>query len=246
MRLLLAALSCPKGDVESNLARHCDLIKRGRDASCGLVLLPEMSLTGYCAAAAISLGHPAVETLVRATADAPALCFGLAEKAPSGAPYITQVVAAEGRLLAVHRKAALGEGESDEFQPGTPSGVFTIGEVSCSLAICAEIGTEAPYVLEVRLVLGPSAPGLYGNRRQTDDDWRRGFDWWHGSVYDDATRLLGRDQLLAVSTQAGPTDDEDFPGWAGLIGPAGRTLAQLADWQEGVLIATIPPTDAPR
>lgn len=265
------SLTCPKGEIETNLARHSALLAEGRDAGCDLVLLPEMSLTGYCPAAATSLSDPAVQELVRQTWTGPDLCFGLAERsmadttadtetasqpdsapgsepdsAPGSPPYITQVLASGGRIVTVHHKAWLGEGEDGDFQGGTPAAPFTVQATACSMAVCAEIGTEAPYGIGSTLVLAPAAPGLYGERRLSDGDWQRGFDWWRGSVLDDAARLLGPDRWLAVSTQAGATVDEDFPGWAALVGPRGDVVAELPDWREGTLVVTIPPSDAGR
>ncbi len=240
MRLLLTALACPKGDVDTNLERHDATIARARDAGCDLVLLPEMSLTGYRASAAVPLTHPAVGRIVDDTATGPRVCFGLVErKAGGGTPYITQLVAGAGRLIAIHRKAHLGEGEDGDFVAGEPADVFEVGGFPCSLAVCAEIGTRAPYRPEAHLILGPAAPGLYGERRSSDESWRRGFDWWRGSVLADASRLLRPGQWLAVSTQAGATDDEDFPGWAALIGPGGAVVAELADWREGTLVVDV-------
>src|SRR5262249_3359893 len=149
------------------------------------------SLTGYLPAAAIGLDSSAVRALIEATRESPDLSFGFVESAKTGElPYITQVVARRGELIAVHRKASLGEGEDADFQPGTASARFRVAGVSCALAVCAEIGVGAPYETRARIILGPSAPGLYGDRNVTDDDWRRGFDWWHGSVLDDARRLV--------------------------------------------------------
>ncbi len=241
MRLLLTALHCPKGEIGTNLARHHELLGHGADAGCDLVLLPEMSLTGYLPHAAITLADPSVAELVEATGGGPALCFGLVEEsAPGQSPYITQVLANNGRVAAVHRKAGLGEGEAEHFVPGDPTDRLTLAGVPVSLAVCAEIGTEPPYQLESTLVLAPAAPGLYGNRRHTDADWRNGFDWWRGSVVDDARRLLRPGQWLAVSTQAGATVDEDFPGWAALVAPGGEVVAELPDWREGRLIVDVP------
>jgi predicted amidohydrolase len=241
MRLLLTALSCPKGDIEGNLKSARGLLTHGRDAGCHLVLLPEMSLTGYRPAAAIALSHPAVVDLVRATEHAPALCFGLVEARQAGRPpYITQVLAHQGEMVAVHRKAGLGDGEADHFSAGTAAGRLVVDDVPVSLAVCAEIGAQAPYELNSSLVLGPSAPGLYGERRRSDSDWQRGFDWWRGSVIADAKRLLRPGQWLAVSTQAGATDDEDFPGWAALLEPGGSVAVELPDWREGVLVVESP------
>jgi NAD+ synthase (glutamine-hydrolysing) len=241
MRLLLTALHCPKGDIEANLERSSELLTDGREAGCDLVLLPEMSLTGYRPAAAITLRHHAVVDLVGATEHAPALCFGFVEARAAGEPpYITQLLARGGEVVGVHRKAGLGDGEAAQFTAGTPTRGLLVGDVPVSLAVCAEIGTEPPYEQASSVVLAPAAPGLYGERRRSDSDWQRGFDWWRGSVVADAKRLLRPGQWLAVSTQAGATDDEDFPGWAALVGPAGSVVAELPDWRDGALVVDIP------
>jgi predicted amidohydrolase len=240
LRLLLTALNCPKGDIDANLERARELLGQGRESGCDLVLLPEMSLTGYRPSAAIGLSHPAVADLVASTDRGPAICFGLVEESASGqAPYITQVIAAGGEVTAVHRKAGLGDGEGADFVAGAPTGVAVVSGVPVSVAVCAEIGLAAQYELESAVVLAPSAPGLYGERRSSDADWRRGFEWWRGSVLADAERLLRPGQWLAVSTQAGATDDEDFPGWAALVGAAGTVAAELPDWREGALVVDV-------
>jgi predicted amidohydrolase len=237
MRVMLTSLLCAKGDVAGNLARHRDLLTEGRDRGCDLVLFPEMSLTGYSPAAAVPLTHPAVLHLVRETVDAPAVSFGVVEQDRAGGlPFITQLVASHGKVVAVHRKEHLGDGEDGVFQAGAGAGIFEVAGTACTVAICAEIGTEPPYVLGARLVLGPAAPGLYGDRRLSDRDWQRGFAWWRGSVTDDAARLLRPDQVLVVSTQAGATEDEDFPGWAAKLGPGGDVASALPDWRQGRLI----------
>ena len=53
VRLLLTAMRCVKGDLDGNARRHLDLLAAGRAAGCDLVLLPEMSLTGYDPEAAV-------------------------------------------------------------------------------------------------------------------------------------------------------------------------------------------------
>lgn len=240
MRLLLTALHCPKGALEHNAARARELLAHGRGQGCDLVLLPEMSLTGYRPSAAVPLDADVVTDLVASTAGGgPALSFGLVEARPGGPPYITQVVAAAGELTAVHRKSGLGEGEAGLFHPGMGGVGLDVGGTRCSFAVCAEIGTSPPYQLAASLVLGPAAPGLYGVRR-TDEDWQRGLAWWRSSVLADARSFLPPRSWLAVSTQAGATDDEDFPGWAALVASGGTVVAELDDWREGVLVVDVP------
>jgi len=237
---MLTALRCAKGEVATNLRSHLDLLHRGKAAGCDLVLLPEMSLTGYQASAAITLDHPAVAELVAGTTGSTALSFGLVESPGEGVddprPCITQVVAVDGAIITVHRKAGLPDDELADFQRGQGSGPMRLGSTSTTLAVCAEIGTRPPYNQGASLVLGPAAPGLYGPRRVTEADWRRGYDWWRGSVLGDAARLLPAGSFLAVSTQAGATVDEDVPGWAALVDSDGHVVAELSDHREGTLV----------
>jgi predicted amidohydrolase len=240
MLAMLTSVTCQKGDLAGNLSRHHDLLRVGADEGCDLVLFPEMSVTGYRAGAELSLASAPVGELVAATLHGAAVCFGLVERAESGGlPYITQVVAERGNVVAVHRKEHLGEGEDAEFRAGPGAGIFQVAGVACSMAICAEIGTSPPYAQPASVVLAPSAPGLYGQRRRTDDDWCRGFSWWSGQVVRDAARLLRAGQVLALSTQAGATDDEDFPGWAALVGPGGDVVTALPDWRQGHLVVRL-------
>ena len=124
MRALLAAIRCPKGAVERNLAAHLRLLAQARAAGCELVLFPEMSLTGSADPAAqpewlIGLDHPAVAALAEATGETGVgACFGVAERSPDGTPYIAQVFAAAGRVAGVQRKRHLGEDE-EAFTPAT-------------------------------------------------------------------------------------------------------------------------------
>ena len=143
---MLTALKCVKGDVAGNLARHRDLAKTAGDDGCDLVLLPEMSLTGYRPSACVALDHPAVTELVAATSEGTALCFGLVEAdRDGGRPFITQVIADHGQIVAVHRKSHLGDGEDTDFQPGTAAEAFRLADARCSVAVCAEIGSTRPY-----------------------------------------------------------------------------------------------------
>lgn len=242
---MLAALHCAKGDVDANLAAHLNLL---RSASCDLVLFPEMSLTGSVDPATrperlIGLDHPAVAALAGASGDT-ALCFGIAERSPDGRPFITQIVAAGGRLVGVQRKRHLGEGE-EPFTAAGESRVFDHAGTRFGIAICAEAGHDAPFDAAhaggAQLVLFPAAPGLYG-RRTDEGSWRAGHSWWEGCALGDARRHAERLGLwIALAGQAGSIEDEDFPGLAALVTPDGEVASRLPDWREGVLTVDIPP-----
>jgi predicted amidohydrolase len=249
VRLLLAALRCEKGEVRANLASHRQVLRESASADCDLAVFPEMSLTGSVDPAAhperlMAIDDAAVSRLVRESARAGvAVCFGIAERAPDGLPYITQLCASGGKLTGFQRKRHLGEGE-EAFTAGTESAVFGLAGARFGIAICAEAGFDAPFddaaAAGARLMLFPAAPGLYG-RRTDDASWRSGFSWWQGSSLGDARRHASRLGLwIALAGQAGSTDDEDFPGLAALVSPDGSVTARLPDWREGTLVIDIP------
>jgi predicted amidohydrolase len=249
MRAMLAAIQCEKGDLNGNLATHLAILAESASKRCDLALFPEMSLTGSADPAAsperlIPLDHPAVAALARATAEhGVAACFGIAERAPSGLPRITQVFAGGGRVLGTQRKRHLGEGE-ESFTASAFSTVFAWADVRFGIAICAESGFDAPFDAAAgagaSVVLFPAAPGLYG-RRTTEASWRSGLLWWQGCGLGDAIRHARRLGLwIAMAGQAGSTADEDFPGLAALVGPDGAVAARLPDWRPGALAVDIP------
>lgn len=247
MRARLAALRCPKGDLDGNLASHLRLLRSAAQAGCDLVLCPEMSLTGSVDPATrphrlVSLDHPAVAVLAGASGTT-GVCFGVAERSPAGEPYITQVFAAGGRIRGVQRKRHLGPGE-EPFTAATASHVFEHAGTAFGVAICYEAGFDAPFdaahARGAGLVLFPAAPGLYG-RRTDGEGWRAGLSWWEGCALADARRHARRLGLwIALAGQAGSTEDEDFPGLAALVNPDGEVAERLPDWREGDLTVDIP------
>ncbi len=246
---MLTAIRCAKGDVEANLASHLHVLGEARAAECDVVLFPEMSLTGSVDPAThpqrlITLSHPAVRELTAAAAGtAVAICFGIAERDADGEPRITQLFAAGGAITAIQRKRHLGDGE-EAFAAAAGFAVAEHAGTRIGMAICAESGYDDPFdtaaAAGAALMLFPAAPGLYG-RRSTDDSWRSGHAWWEGCGLADAQRHARRLGLwVALAGQAGSTDDEDFPGLAALVGPAGDVVARLPDWQPGLLTVDIP------
>jgi hypothetical protein len=116
--------------------------------------------------------------------------------------------------------------------------------VRLAIAICAEARFDAPSdaaaAAGAGLVLFPAAPGLYG-RRTSAASWRDGFAWWEGCALGDARRHARRGGLwIALAGQAGSTEDEDFPGLAAVVSPAGTVTGRLPDWQPGTLVADVP------
>lgn len=219
-----------------------------RHVGCELAVFPEFSLTGSVNPSthperAITLDHPAVGSLIgEAERLGMAAVFGIAE-ALGGAFSITQAYTVNGQLAGVQRKRHLGEGE-DRYTPAADTSVFDYGAARFGTIICAEAGTDFTWDHTVaagaELILFCSAPGLYG-RRTDEAGWRRGFEWWESCGLADAKHHAARLGVwVAMATQAGSTEDEDFPGIAALINPAGEVVDRLPDWNPGSLVVDIP------
>jgi predicted amidohydrolase len=247
MRVLLAAVNAPKGEVAGNLERHLAVLERARAEGCDIAVFPEFSLTGSVDPArhpqrAVPIDAEPVRALVAATWRAGvAAVFGIAERA-GAAFHITQLYAHGGRLGGVHRKRHLGEDE-EAYRTGLGGGVLELGAVRFGVALCAEAGVDVPWTEAARngasVVFLCSAPGLYG-RRTDERGWRDGHAWWVDHGLGDAVRHARRLGLwVAMATQAGSTEDEDFPGLAALVSPSGE-VTRLPDWRPGTLTVEVP------
>ena len=248
MRLLLAATTCEKGDVDGNLLRHLEALHEAADTGCELAVFPEMSLTGSVNQIehpehAVAPDHPAVRHLAAAAGgmgvDA---VIGIGERAGRDL-YISQLHLHDGEVAGVQRKRHLGEGE-EGFATSERAERFALDEVPFGVIICAESLVDFTWDGSTaegeRLVCFCSAPGL--DERCTDEaTWRSGFDWWETAGLADARREAKRLGVwVAMATQAGSTADEDFPGIAALIDPDGEIVDRLPDWRPGTLVVEVP------
>lgn len=249
MRALLAAINCQKGDIETNFKTHAKAVDEAVAKSCDLVVFPEMSLTGYLNTnrpghIPVSLNSEPVQRMARLSGETGvALLFGIVEANGDALPLITQAYAVGGQVQAAYRKRQLGEGEPGLFVEGDESVVFSKGADRFGVAICADRDWPDEFQFAAnsgaKVVFHPSAPGLWG-RRTDEVSWRKGFDWWRDTcieIHGKRAKELGI--TIAVATQAGVTDDEDFPGWAAVIGPDGEVKSELPDWKEGTLLAEL-------
>ena len=249
LRVMLAAICCQKGDVDANLAAHDEVLRDARRAGCQIAVFPEMSLTGSVDPAAhpgrlLGLDSAPVAELAGLTRQhSVAAVFGLAERGDDGRAHIAQAFAREGQLAGAYRKRHLGEGE-EAYTPGTRPALFRLGGLSFGIAICAEGGVDYPFdepaAAGAEVIFFCAAPGLYG-RRTDEQSWRAGHAWWQGCGLADAQRHAARTGAwVAMATQAGSTQDEDFPGIAALVSPGGQVVARLPDWRAGTLTVDLP------
>ncbi|MGI9060659.1 MAG: nitrilase-related carbon-nitrogen hydrolase [Ktedonobacteraceae bacterium] len=245
----LVQMRCEKGAIDDNLASIYAHLQAGMSQGVDIMCFPEMSITGYinpprCPEAVLHLNGLEVARFVSMTKDIPiAAIAGLVEANPQGKPFITQIIAHSGKILGVYRKKTIAEDEADWFAPSSTLAVFHHPKVVFGVSICADIGTAEIFTeyakLGAQLVFEAAAPGLYGS--QETRNWLSGYQWWQNECHHWLGQFARDNHIyIAVTTQAGRTSDEDFPGGGYVFGPDGTCLATTSDWSEGVLYVTLP------
>jgi len=148
LKVGIVQMRCEKGAIAENLeimARHfASAVARGVD----VLGFPEMNVTGYVdptrqPEALLRLDGPEVARVLAMTRDQPTtLLAGLVEANPFGKPFITQIVARDGQLWGFYRKVTIKDEEADWFSPGEAVPVFTHGDLTFGVAICADVGNR--------------------------------------------------------------------------------------------------------
>ena len=249
MKLGLVQMRCEKGAIEENLASTRAYLEEGMKQDVDIMCFPEMSITGYVnplrnTEVILHLGGPEVTRFVNMTNDMHITAIaGIIEGNPHGKPFITQIVAYEGKVQGIYRKQTIVEDEVEWFAPGSTLAVFQHPKVSFGVSICADIGTPELFVEQARLgaqiIFEAAAPGLYGS--QATRNWLSGYQWWQNNCLQKLGRYaLENSIFIAVATQAGRTIDEDFPGGGYVFGKDGACLASTSDWSEGILYVELP------
>ena len=241
-------MCCEKAQISRNLARTAEFVDRASDAGADLVCFPEMSITGYVdpqkqPEAVIVWDDPQLAPLYELSKRSQmTLIAGITELNPGNKPFISQGVIRRGELLGVYRKINVHQDEVDSFSSGAEPLIQRLGDVDIGIALCADIDSERLFQVyaqnQAKVVLLPSAPGLYGS--QETRNWEIGYNWWRDKCRTQLGEYARKYGLqIAVATQAGRTVDEDFPGGGYLFDDQGHLVAETADWSEGMLLVDI-------
>ncbi len=111
LRIALAQIAPRLGLFEENLTRHRELLAEARAGGAGLVVFPELGLTGYllqdlAAEVAIRLDDPRLAFLA-AAADGLSAVVSFVEESADHRLFISAALLEEGRVAHVHRKLYL-------------------------------------------------------------------------------------------------------------------------------------------
>src|SRR5919106_1638356 len=151
LRIALAQIDVTVGDLEGNARKIADYAGRAEDEGAGLVVFPELALTGYppedllLKTSFLEEAREALDALARGITGVVAL-VGFPQHADD--VYNAAAVLADGEVAAVYRKIYLPNyGVFDEqryFQSGSETAIVELNGVPVGITICEDIWEPGP------------------------------------------------------------------------------------------------------
>jgi predicted amidohydrolase len=255
LRIALAQIAPRLGLLDENLARHHALLDDAREEGAGLVVFPELGLTGYllqdlAADVAMRLDDPRLAELAAATAGMSAI-VSFVEESADHRLFIAAALLEDGRLRHVHRKVFLPTyGLFDERR------FFAAGDVlravpsrlgvGIGLAICEDFWhLSVPHLLALDgaqiLVNVSSSPGR---------DLAATHEVGLGTATSWRTLMRTYAQLttsvVVFCNRVGVDESISFWGGSEVISPGGRALFSAPLWDEGLFTVDVDLADIRR
>jgi predicted amidohydrolase len=255
LTVALAQIAPELGLLEANLVRHHGLIEEARGRGAGLVVFPELGLTGYqlqdlAAEVAMRLDDPRLAGLAAATQDLSAI-VSFVEESADHRLFIAAALLEDGEIRHVHRKLFLPTyGLFDErrfFAAGdllraTPS---RLG-VGIGLAVCEDFWhLTVPQLLALDgaqiLVNVSSSPGR--DLAATNEVGLGTATSWRNLM---RTYAQLTTSVVVFCNRVGVDESISFWGGSEVIAPNGQSLFSAPLFTEGLFVVEVPLADVRR
>ncbi|MGQ0838460.1 carbon-nitrogen hydrolase family protein [Actinokineospora sp.] len=241
MRLACWQAAVRAEDGERRLARLAEVAAHARDLGAGLLVTPEMSLTGYRTTVPEirALADGAAELADRvariAAANGIALVYGCPERVGSALFNTVHLVDAAGSPAATYRKTHLyGPAEQSAFTPGEVAVVQAEVEgTTVGLLVCYDV--EFPELVR--------AHGLRGTRVLVVPS-ALACPWEFVAETLVPARAFENGLSVVYSNWAGPDGKVDYCGLSRVVDPYGRVRAGAPAAGEELLVADLDAAEA--
>ncbi|HYB68337.1 MAG TPA: carbon-nitrogen hydrolase family protein [Candidatus Acidoferrales bacterium] len=236
----LAQISCKPGDKEQNLRKMEDAITIAEEKGAALVILPELSLTGYVVRDLIyglaeEIPGPSTRIIERiARKTGMHIVFGMPEKSKKTQATLhnTAVLVGPKGFIGKYRKMYLPTHsvfeEKRYFRPGHEAPVFNSDLGKIGLLICYDI-----YFPEVTRLARLEGAQLTVCISASPAVRRSYFEILT------AARAVENTTFLAFVNLVGVEDGLQFWGGSRLVGPNGRVLAQAKYDEEDLVVCEV-------
>jgi len=245
VRVALAQIAPKLGNLEANLEIHLDAIRLARREKAGVVVFPELSLTGYVLRdqvpeVALNRQAPLLKKLLRAASGIDVV-FGFVEDAPGHRFHNAAAYASKGKIVHVHRKVYLPTygmfEEGRDLAAGDVIRAFDTPRGPAGILICEDAwhpttawilvqdGAEILFALSS----GPTR-GAKPRRGVTS------LPVWHELL---RTTAQLQTSFVVYVNRVGYEDGLNFGGGSIALDPFGRTVAALPALSAGLTVAEL-------
>jgi NAD+ synthase (glutamine-hydrolysing) len=242
LRVALAQVNPTVGDIRGNARLIADNITRARDEGAGLVVFPELTLSGYppedllLKTSFLDAAAGALEELA-AQAHGIAAVVGFPEREED--VYNAAAVLADGEVAAVYRKMYLPNyGVFDEqryFQSGSEATIVELNGVPVGITICEDIWEPGPPAMTEALGGAQVIVNLSAS------PYRAGYG--HGRERMLVQRAIDYLAAIVFVNTVGGQDELVFDGHSLAIDQDGRVLARAPQFEESLQLCTIDPRE---
>jgi predicted amidohydrolase len=255
LTIALAQIAPRLGDLEANLARHHDLLDEARTAGAGLVVFPELGLTGYqlqdlASEVAMRLDDPRLTGLAAATEGISAV-VSFVEESADHRLFIAAALMEEGEVRHVHRKVFLPTyGLFDERR------FFAAGDVLRAVPSRLGVGIGIGVCEDFWHLGVPEALALDGAQILINVSSSPGRDLAATNEVGLGTATSWRTLMRAYAqlttsfvvfcNRVGVEESISFWGGSEVIGPNGAAVYSAPLYDEGLFIVAVTPGDIRR
>ena len=242
MKVILAQISPCLGDVKRNLDRHLDLIEKAARKKAGLIVFPELSLTGY------TLMDMVQEVGLKPAKDATFkplkilsrktdIVLGFVEEKEKGVFYNSSAYLSGGRILHIHRKVFLPTyglfEEGKFFAQGKNFETFPTRFGRAGLMICRDfLSYGAGYLLFAGgadlIIVTSAAPGRGMSMKQ---EFATSHMW---ELMGEAISFFSTTFVLYCN-RVGFEDGKAFAGGSFAFNPRGQLLVKASPIDEDLV-----------
>lgn len=243
----LAQIYPKLGDVRANLDKHLEYVERAADAGVGLLVFPELSLTGY------QVQDLVPEVAITTQSDDPVfsrlldasnrldIVVSFVHQDSRNRFYTASAYLSEGALLHVHHKIYLPTygmfDESRYFDQGEQARAFDTRYGRVGLLICEDFWHMSPaYLLWLDgadiLIFSSSSPsrGLDAGESLSGTRWVERVNQAYGSMFTN---------YVVHCNRVGYEDGKNFWGGSSVVDPNGEFLLHSTYFEETLLTCEI-------
>ena len=229
MKICVAQTRPVKGDIKTNIERHKKLIDLAVVHGAGMIVFPELSLTGYEPELAKELATNANDSRLdnfQETANEKKIIIGVGVPVKNNTlPSISMIIFKPNEARQTYSKKYLHADEVPFFVSGVNAGNLVIDNTNIALAICYELSVPAHSDNAYK----NGAVVYIASVAKTADGMEKAAATLSGIAKKYAMTVL-------ISNSVGHCDNFESAGQSAVWNNQGVLLAQLDDSSEGILI----------